>query len=348
MENSKSQVGIILVNYNGGKDTIECLESLLKLDYSNFKIVVVDNASTDNSLDSICAWSEGRLCHVSDLSNISKELTMPPCTKPIKLGYVEDIQLEALNDSQLQKITVLASKENLGFAGGNNLATKFLLSSVSTRINYLWYLNNDTIVKPNALSELVACYERQDKPFKKLGILGSKLRYYHAENVIQAIGATYNPYLATIKHLGSQEEDKGQFDVNPGKLNLDYVVGASMFVSRTFVDEVGLMCEEYFLYFEEIDWVLRGKKEGYSISYCPTSIVYHKEGASIGGGFEKKEKSRLSDYYGIRNRIKFTKKFYPLYLPLVYLSLFGVIINRVRRRQYDRIPFILKFMIGRS
>lgn len=93
---------------------------------------------------------------------------------------------------------------------------------------------------------------------------------------------------------------------------MDYVVGASMFVRKTFIEEVGYMSEDYFLYFEELDWILRGKACGWNIGYIPEAIVFHKEGGST------KEKgimiSEFADICQLKNRILFTKRFYPLCL----------------------------------
>ncbi len=113
-----------------------------------------------------------------------------------------------------------------------------------------------------------------------------------------------------------------------------------MFVSREFIEDVGLMDERYFLYFEDLDWSERAKRKGYELKYCWKSKVYHKEGGSIGSSSKGEKKSKLADYYGIRNRIIFTKKFYPQYQWSVYLSLLGVILNRIKRKQFDRIKLV--------
>ncbi|HIP33256.1 MAG TPA: hypothetical protein EYG89_00650 [Bacteroidia bacterium] len=117
-----------------------------------------------------------------------------------------------------------------------------------------------------------------------------------------------------------------------------------MLVSKGFIKEVGLMCEDYFLYFEELDWAIRGKKKGYQLGYCWESKVYHKEGGSIGSSSKGEEKSEIADYYGLRNRIVFTKKFYPKYLLSVYLGFIMVIWNRIRRGHFKRILKILKLI----
>ncbi len=127
---------------------------------------------------------------------------------------------------------------------------------------------------------------------------------------------------------------------------MNYVEGASMLVSREFLEEVGLMCEDYFLYFEEIDWAIRASGR-YSLAYAADSIIYHKVGASIGTSSNPTVKSFTCDYYNIRNRILFTKKYYPRALPTIYLFLLGTFILRVLLGKWDRVSMVIGLMIGR-
>jgi hypothetical protein len=119
-----------------------------------------------------------------------------------------------------------------------------------------------------------------------------------------------------------------------------------MLVSKQFLQQIGLMEEDYFLYFEEIDWAMRAKDQ-FSLCYAPDSIVYHKEGGSIGTNYaEPQKKSLTADYYGLRSRLKFTWQFFPYTLPLIYLGLLPVLINRVRRKQWQRVGMILTLALG--
>jgi len=122
-------------------------------------------------------------------------------------------------------------------------------------------------------------------------------------------------------------------------------VGASMLVSKHFIETIGVMGQDYFLYYEDLDWSIRGKKL-FKLACSLNSIVYHKEGASTGGNTKgKNTKSKISDYYSIRNRVLFTKKYFKWYLPTVYLGLIITVINRIRRKQYSRLWIILKIIL---
>lgn len=288
------KVYIILVNWNGWEDTVECLHSLEKLDYSNSSVIVVDNDSTDHSV------------------------------KEIKSRFTD--------------ITLIENDENKGFAGGNNVGIKYALQQ---NADYVWLLNNDTIVDKQALSALVA-YMEEDR---KIGICGSKLIYCYQRDTIQALGGgSYNKWLGITKNIGQNKSV--DFTYNPKKVEerLDYVGGASMLVSRKFINEIGLLSEEYFLYYEEIDWAIRAKGK-FKLGFAPQSIVYHKEGQSTGGSqLQLNDKSIQSDYYQLKNRLKFSYNFFPLSLPMVYLSLVYAMITRTRRGQWKRIPMIMKLM----
>lgn len=117
-----------------------------------------------------------------------------------------------------------------------------------------------------------------------------------------------------------------------------------MLVSRQFVEQIGLMSEDYFLYFEEVDWAVRAKGR-FSLGYAPKSIVYHKVGASIGTSSNPAKKSLTCDYYNIRNRILFTRRYYPFFLPTVYLVLALELLLRLLCGRLDRTIMIARQML---
>jgi hypothetical protein len=107
------------------------------------------------------------------------------------------------------------------------------------------------------------------------------------------------------------------------------------------------MCEDYFLYFEELDWATRAKGK-FSLAFASRSVVYHKEGGTIGTKSDPMEKSFLSDYFSLRNRLVFTRKHHPVALPTVWFGLFVALANRLRRGQIDRARMILRLIVGKN
>ncbi|CAN5139152.1 glycosyltransferase family 2 protein [soil metagenome] len=335
----KPKVNIVIINYNGWEDTLECLESVLRLDYINFQIIVVDNASTNNSFIYLRNWADGNLNVFLPSSNTLRSKSFPPYTKPVK--YQEIQQNEIYNERpqfQSKCLFLINSSVNGGFAAGNNIGIRFSLQFIE--LDYIWLLNNDTVVDKDSLTHLVRHYQNNKKD--KIGLIGSKLLHYHNPHVIQAIGGSYNHVLGTVKQYGANLSH----DIEPDGIKLskiDFVVGASMFLPVEFVKEVGFMSEDYFLYFEELDWVHRGKSLGWNVDFCLSSCVYHKEGAST-GSTSKNGKSFIADYYDLKNRIVFTKRFYPNYRFTVFAGFIPVLIKRVLRGQFDRVGKIIKLV----
>ena len=313
-------VYIILVNWNGGRDTVVCLDSLIRLNYPNYKIVVCDNGSSDDSLDVIKRWASNQGLTFRELSDIEGER-----------GYYGEV------DSPL---IIIRSKSNLGFAGGNNVGMRLALTC--RECSYIWLLNNDTAVEPDSLTRLVERIEQQPSA----GMCGSTVRFYNNPERIQALGGGYYcQWIGIPWHYGRFNGHAKEINRNRAEKWMNYVEGASILVTRQFIEEIGLMCEDYFLYFEEADWAARSKGR-FDLAYAPESIVYHKVGGSIGTSSNPLRKSYTCDYFNIRNRIIFTRKFYPEALPTVYLILLGEIVIRLMLCKWDRVVMIVRLLFG--
>jgi GT2 family glycosyltransferase len=339
-------VYIVILNWNGWEDTIKCLESVFKLNFKDYKVVVCDNKSDDSSLSFIKDWADGSVS-IKIAPNEDTSLAaiyQPPVTKPIIYKEISTKNLldkQITNEIESPELVLIQTESNLGYAGGNNVGIRYALSN--NDCEYIWLLNNDTIVDKMSLTRMIERYLDSDNP----GICSSTLLYYNSPDIVQAFGgAKYYPCFGYTKHIGGKEKFGNNIDWRYVEKIMDYPVGASMLVCRSFLESVGLLSEEYFLYFEELDWAIRAKKKGYELIYACKSIVYHKEGASIGASdFLSDQKSLTSDFYLVKNRIKITKKYFTWALLLVYFSILISIANRLKRRQWDRIPVILKIIL---
>ncbi|MFN6945298.1 MAG: glycosyltransferase family 2 protein [Cytophagaceae bacterium] len=188
------------------------------------------------------------------------------------------------------EVELIKNPKNEGFAGGNNVGFR------AAKGKYFMVLNNDTEVHPNFLQPLVAKLESD--PIA--GAVSSKLIYYNTEGVIQYAGSSMiNPYTGRSSFVGQKEVDNGQYDVC---CLTHYAHGAAMMVPRKVVEEVGLMADLYFLYYEELDFCERIKGAGYSIWYIGNSEVYHKESMSVG------KQNPLKTYYMTRNRLVYMRR----------------------------------------
>lgn len=336
-------VAVVVVNWNGWVDTLECLESVLRSTYPDYQVVVCDNASRNGSMERIKAWAEGRLDVALAPHNPLRQLSFPPVAKPI--AYTERGALTAGIDrggpDGDPRLVLVHTGSNCGFAAGVNVGLRYVLAR--PRFGYAWLLNNDAVVHPDALSHLVR--RMQCRP--GAGMCGSTVRYYHTPEMIQALGgATYNRWLGATRHVGLGGAGPSAVDVGRIERTLAYVLGASLLVSRSFVEDVGLMNEEYFFFFEELDWAIRGRGR-YALAYAPDSLVYHKEGASGGTSPDPYRRSLTAEYFHVRNRLRLTRRFYPLALPTVYLGVAASLLKRVREGQWDKARVVIDGALGR-
>jgi GT2 family glycosyltransferase len=339
----ESKVYILILNWNGWSDTLECLESVFKNDHANYHVVVCDNDSADNSVERIMAWADGLLDTFFVKGNSLKPLSWPPVAKPIPYSVLNREDAEHPGTSQAgERLTIIRTGNNLGFAGGNNVGLRYIMARGDH--GFVWLLNNDTVIRPDALTRMVRRMEEEPSA----GICGSTLVYYDKPDVVQALGgARYNPCFASNVNLGRFSKLTESIDRLWVEKNMSYVVGASMLVSRRFLDHVGEMNESYFLYFEELDWTERSKRE-FGLAYAPESIVYHKEGSSAGTTSKSCNGSIVSDYFALSNRLAFTKLYYPWFLAGVYLGLLLAIFNRLKRGKWDRVAMILGILFSDS
>lgn len=202
-------------------------------------------------------------------------------------GSAERIRAEFPN------IDVFELPENTGFAGGNNAAFRHLKNAGA---EYFFLLNNDAVVETDAISMLVAAAESAPD----IGVVGAKVLFADDPVTIESVGASFNPRTGRVRQTGHGERDAGQHD---SLCRRDAVNGCAMLVRASLIDEIGPFDEEFFCYFEEVDFCLRAAEKGYRILYCPDAFVYHK-GAASGGG----RRSALQFYYGTRNQLLLARK----------------------------------------
>lgn len=336
---------IVIVNWNGWKDSIECLESVFRLCYENFVVIVCDNGSDDDSIQRIIEWATDNRA-VSSVPCEMVSYSHPPVVKPIPFTVMNALRVEeSCWRTAHERLILIRSEQNVGFAGGNNFGLRYILNR--NDYDYVWLLNNDTVVHPHALKELVNRIVENPR----IGICGSKLCFYAAPNLIQACGgATYSPLTGRNRHIGEFKPVDAADDRPTVERQLGYIVGASLLVSKDFLGSIGLMSEDYFLYCEELDWVTRAKGK-FLQGYAPRSIVYHKQGNAIGGKAltrrtEPEETFLLSDFYSARNQIRFTRRYYPQYLPTVGFTIAWRLAKRIGAGKRKRARSVVRGVLS--
>ena len=189
------------------------------------------------------------------------------------------------------EILYIRSEKNLGFAGGNNLGIKAAAGDL------LFLVNNDTEFRPELIERLADTLIQHPK----VGIISPKILYYDDPDVIQYAGFTPMNYYTCRNHcIGQFEQDKGQYDHIVGETG--YIHGAAMMITRRALEAAGPMAENFFLYYEEMDWCERVSKAGFEIWVNTNAVILHKESLSVG------KNSALKEYFMNRNRILFIRR----------------------------------------
>jgi len=326
----KDKVYIILLNWNGWGDTIECLESVFRNSHPHYQVVVCDNLSHDGSWEQLQDWANGLLVSPAAENPILRVHTVPPVPKPI--SYVTYSRSAAENGGDAgaaaARLILIQTGGNLGYSGGNNVGLRYALARDD--FAYVWLLNNDTVVTPAALTALVTRLQER----KEAGICGSTLLYYDEPEVVQVRGGvSYNRWFATMRPLANGQWVDAPFDLHEIERGMGYPTGASMLVTRDFLRTVGLLSESYFLYYEELDWVTRARGR-FAMAYSAESVVYHKEGRSVQA--ISNDLFHHADYYAHRNRLRYTRKYFPIGLPTTVLRTLTAAIARLWRGQPRR------------
>jgi GT2 family glycosyltransferase len=325
---------VILLNWNGWRDTVECLESLFHLRDARFRVVVCDNGSSDGSVERIQSWAAGELRGES-VNPALRGLITPACPKPVVCAELSREETEAAGVPPSVPLILIRNGANLGFAGGNNVGLRYALRDRGCE--FFWLLNNDTVVDSGALSALL----RHMRENSDVGLCGSLNLSYLRPNEVQAQGGkTYRRWTGRV--IPPRPIPVEELPAEAGAM--DYVNGASMLVSRAFLERVGLMEESYFLYFEELDWAMRAGRS-FRLGYARDSVIYHKEGASIGTHTDRGKRSLLSDQYLCRNRVLFTRRFLPWALPTVLVWVLLAACYRLCRGDAERAKAMLVWSI---
>lgn len=241
-------VAIILVNWNGYDFTQACLHSLSKIDFPDFKIILVDNASQNQ---------EG---------------------KSLKKSFPE--------------MELIENAENLGFSGGNNVGIRYALEQ---GFSHIMLLNNDTEVEPDFLGEMM----RKSHQNPSLGVVQPMILFLNDPKKIWSAGGKWIPAIGEAITLGDRDPVA---DYRSKKSALDWATGCCMLISREAILKTGLLNEQYFAYFEDVEWSMRFRKAGFGIVLAEKAVIYHEAGASSKKTHSEGTLSPQVFYFNVRNQ----------------------------------------------
>jgi GT2 family glycosyltransferase len=299
---------VVIVNYKRWEDTVECIQSVFASDYLGCKVLVVDNCSGNNSLE--------RIEEVFSADPVLRSAN----GKPIKTIMVQGAELDTLDFSQLPDLLLVQHERNAGFAAGNNLVLQYLQNKEA----YLFLLNPDMTVHPQAISKLVASATKQQNTVWGLTTISD----YDKEQLLFYGGGRIRYFTATVKPLRHWK---------PG-IRIDYISGGGLFTHCASFQQLGLLPEKYFLYWEETDWCLQAVQKKFRLNVCTDAICYDKISTVIGRGFQ-------SDYYYTRNGLMFLKKYARWALPTAILATVPRTIKRLIMGQWSRARGVIKGVV---
>ncbi len=323
------EVAIILLNWNGWQDTIECLESLYQIDYPYYNIIVVDNNSQDDSLEQIRNYCKG------EIEVESKFFKYSSSNKPVKIFEFNEDELELYNPSdsidesnfidQIKnkpsngKLIMIKNQGNYGFARGNNIGIKFAQERLGSP--YTLLLNNDTVVDKNFLQELMKVAESDEK----IALVGSKIYYYDfngMDDEIWCVGGKIdlNRYPGHYAVLEDVDIDSYKMPT----LDVDWVSGAAMLIKSGKIP-VNYLNEDFFFGCEDADLALKLHDHGFKAITALNSIVWHKVGISRKKG--KIISTTLSEIKTSLKFIKANKKGYHRHLPMYYIQIISLYLS---------------------
>jgi GT2 family glycosyltransferase len=229
-----------------------------------------------------------------------------------------------------QRVSVYCSDRNLGYAGGVNRCLQ-----ESARADVWWVLNPDTLPQPEAMAHQVERLEQGD-----CDATGCVLVHPHGS--VQSFGGRWQPILSRAVSIGHGAASEAGVSARKIEERQNYLNGASMMVTRAFVEQAGFMKEDYFLYCEEVEWCLRALRRGMRLGFALDAKVVHRQGTTTGNGVDFRDKSRLSIYLIERNRILLTRDVYGG-MWLASLGMATLQLSRyVKRRAWRQLVFAIQ------
>jgi GT2 family glycosyltransferase len=283
-------IGVVVVTFQSAETIEACLDSLHNSVHADLRVALCDNNSSDGTLGKVRDWARR--------NNIDLDETTPEA------------------DPGSSRFTFLRTGGNLGFAGGVNAGLRFFLADPG--IDLFWILNPDG----EALPETAGAFARCAAEAGDFALMGGRIRYHEDPRHIQSDGGRVFRWSGICKNLnaGLLPEEASL----PAAADLDFISGASLVASRLFVQRVGLMKEDYFLYYEEVDWAAR--RGDLPLVLCPEAEVLHHGGTAIGTGAVNRRASPFANYFNYRNRMRFVYRFRPVALPSAWvLSMLRVV-----------------------
>ena len=343
------RVSIIILNWNGWKDTIECLESIFHIDYLNYDVIVVDNGSTDDSVQKIKEYCTGKIKVYNNnikFFEISEEVVEKILRKRT-LYEKSDIN---------KRLILIKNRNNYGFTGGNNIGIRLALMLGA---DYILLLNNDCIVKDkDLLKKLIKVAEKSEK----IGIVGPRVVSVNGE--IQRSCArrfpTFLDFIFVYSFIGERIFKENifwrkhfyyEYDFSYPK-EVDIISGSCMLIKRKIFEKIGLLDENTFLYWEEP--ILGAKLKSLALKTIiePSAEILHKGGETVRNLNLKswaRYHNRISELYFIENYTNLNSFKKRIIILILMLEALLALIFSLKSKNYDKYweLKLIKFLLSK-
>jgi N-acetylglucosaminyl-diphospho-decaprenol L-rhamnosyltransferase len=301
------RVVVAIVSYSSAEDVAACLSRVMASTHPDYAVEICENAGPA----AFAALTETVATLAPDLAPCrASGGGVAACSGHLEGG---------------QPIRIVQAAENLGYAGGVNTCIRQRLDDPTWGV--LWILNPDARPMPDALALMVAYLSAGS-----YGMVGARL-VLSASRTVQLYGGRWRKLMARGYNIGLGQPMDHRPDVAAVESQMNYVHGACMVVARRFIDAVGLMEEDFFLYCEEVDWCLNGVKD-FRFGYVHDAVVFHDHGSVIGSSTNRARRSRLSVYLDERNRLLLSRRRYPRLYPAIVLASLVLTLQYVRARAW--------------
>lgn len=326
------RVAIIVLNWNNPTDTIACLESIEKQSYTDYTVFLIDNGSTDKSSEIL----QIRIKDIFKQGDIS--------ILNYHLNYEEEIAItDDVKNLHRKKIVFLLNRENMGFAKGNNLGIKYVLHN--GHFDYLFLLNNDTVLEKNCIEELLNEVGCQSEIMK---IAVPQIRFFNEPDTIWNCGGKLYYHLGIRKYFFAKKNKS----LCPKKnFQVSFVTGCALLIHAEIFKRVGLLTEKFFFGEEDWDFSLRMKENKIKMYCIPNAVLFHKVSRTANVFFTKSHSLKVCLCYinrMVNLKSKFKKTYWLLWREIYFLYIrFLLFKNSFLPRDIRKIVHIIRYFSGK-
>jgi len=315
------KVFIIILNWNGWSDTKECLESLEKVTYDNFEVILIDNASSEKFSIYNSQFTNLLITPIFNKENLGFAGGNNQGIK-IALERGADYTLLLNNDTTVEPnfltelVDAAENNKEFGIVGPiiHDYKNREKIQFAGGKINWSKTRGTHQIVMPDSIRHPDAVPAEAGIHWIPAGVypkLDSRFR---------------SPCRSHRRSAGGNDRfgagmTENRVEQTDEIIRTDYITGCCLLIKREVIEKIGLLSEDYFLYYEDTDWNLRTQKAGWLCGVVRNARIYHKASQSA------QEFSYPYIYYHSRNGLMFSARFGNKLL--IYLISFWILAKQV-------------------